>query len=173
MLFDTSNPTASTGVWTVGPINASGPVDAYLVSHLPSGPDRPTTFYPSYWLDNDLTGVALFTTSTANLDNSLALAGLTQDPAKGLLDLLVTDCNGAPLSTGATGGVTVRQLSNNTIVGQAYSAESLLGAGRILWLNVPPGPTTIDVIYDQMAFRRQVVAVNAAANTATVVRPGY
>lgn len=169
MLFDTST-TQADGTWTVGPVSASGPVDAYVVAHLPVTPDRPTTFYPSYWVDNDLTGIALFSVTTPNLDNALSSVGLTQDPAKGLLDILVTDCNGAPLSANT---ITVRQISNSAVVGQSFSAEGLLGAGRFLHLNVPPVTVSIDVIHDGMTFRRQVVPVTAGANTATVVRPGY
>ncbi len=164
----------STGCpFTTGSLATGGtPFDVYL--KVTKTGNRPTLLYPPSPLTTGFANVPAIT-FTNNAVAALALAGITQDPAKGNLVLAVADCTNMPITNTddivleiKQGGVAV---AGTTEINASMFSPML--AGTYLVFNVPPGVTSIGATYKGMALRAHDVSVVAATTTATAVRPGY
>jgi hypothetical protein len=103
--------------------------------------------------DRDEFGVVVFEGSQADLDMAYAAAGLTEDPARGSVFLVVVDCATTPIA-GAT--VTTSPASRAVYADTSHSPDRSLAAttssGIVYLLDVPTGPLTITAAAVGLAF---------------------
>lgn len=169
--LDTDGPTGAAGTWTLGPITAGVPVDAYIrATRSGSGGERTTLVYPPQPLRTNQTMVPVLMISDTQLNGLLSLVGMHQDADKGLLGIAVVDCAGMPIN-----GATVSAKQGNTDVGQPFDIGQFSAqfAGTWFVLNVPPGDTVVNARYNNTDFRAHTVSSAAMTATTTVVRPGF
>jgi hypothetical protein len=162
---------ASGCAWNSGALATGGtPLDVY--GKVSKGSNLPTFIYPAAPLTAgfmNAPGIML----TAALIQLLPAAGITQDPAKGILLLAATDCANLPLSSNVTqtvkqGGVAVAGTDD---IDLGTFDPSLAGTHAIF--NVPAGVTEVSGMYKTTALRAHEVRVVASSTTATQLRPGF
>ena len=102
----------------------------------------------------------------------VAVAGASQSPANGTVQLRVIDCANAPIRNTAALTVAVKQ--NGVTVGTIFDVGTVTSApGTFFVFDVPPGPTEISAGYFGTALLAHVVTVRAGETTQTFVRPGF
>jgi hypothetical protein len=165
-----SNATSdSSGSFSLIVGTGESPVDGYLKATMSGEMD--TYLYPNAPLAADESGlsVVMLTSSTYGL---LALGGgVTQDAAKGVVAVLVLDCEsqpvmGATISTSPAG--TVRY---NTAAGPSSTATSTSADGIAYVFNVPTGDTTVSGMAGSVSLRTHHLVVRSGAFTTTLVTP--
>lgn len=129
---------------------------------------HPVRLYPPSPLSAPLTGVPLLLLNQATLEFFLGIQGITLDPTKGEVGLVVVDCSNNPVAN-ATPSVTD---SNGNSVGEMFDA-SMFQEGLFIYFNITPGVITVGATFDGNTFRAHDVDVVASTTSTTAVRPGF
>lgn len=131
-----------------------------------------TYVWPPAPLTADVASMPVLLLSESTLGLFPLLGAPEQDPAKGMMGLVVMDCAGDPIE-----GATVTVTGNGTVV---YTNDGLPAAGAtatdasgvVLIFNIDPGEVTVDGTAMGMSLRDRVVTVLANTVTTTVIAPG-
>jgi hypothetical protein len=167
---------ASDGTYSFQVATGGVPLDGYVLGHHA---DVGTTkyyddyLYPGRPLFGDETSGVILMLTPNTLGLITGLVGQTQDPAKGMLGLVVLDCNGAMLA-GAT--VTTEPAATvyydmNGLPTTPDKASVTDTDGRAYVLNLPPGPVTVHATINSMTLRAHTVNARAGVVTTTAIEP--
>lgn len=161
-----STTTDSAGAFTTAAIATNSvPLDGYLKVSKPKSGLLTTNVVPGEPIVADIANVPGVLIAQATLDQ-LSLFGLSQDPAKGLLLLAVTDCATQPI-----GGADVTLDTD----GNVFDLGSIIAqaAGTYIVLDVPPGTTTVTVTAGGTTFRPRTLPVFTNEVSLTQITPGF
>lgn len=140
---------------------AAGELDAYLYDAYP---ETRTVSLPT------------IVQSSAVIADYAQQLGVTQDPARGAVLVIVGDCSGA-LADGRLAGVTLDAPAGSTVayVDEQGAPQASLTAttaiGQILVLDAPPGELALSLHAGAVAFRTWPIDVRAGAFTASFRYP--
>jgi hypothetical protein len=162
------------GAFTTKALTTGGtPLDGYI-SMTHTG-DRTVQAYPPYPLTQNLPNVPILTFTPGILQALAIFAGCTQDAAKGMGAVIVTDCMNNRITDGANVALSLKQggveVTGTTVVDGG--TLSPMGAGLFLICNVPPGLTTVNATYMSMTFLAHDMTFTAGTTSETQIRPGY
>lgn len=168
-VLGTVGPTAADGQFT-STVNTGGPLDGALYATIaPPGTERPTLRYPPQpWVRNE-SGIPMLLITDAELD--ALIQPKVHDPALGFFNVLVTDCNDAPINGAA---ITIQQ--GGTSAGELVDTQVLQSfIPGIYWaINVPVNDaTSVNASYQGRTFRAHTVTSIAGTTTHVTVRPGF
>jgi hypothetical protein len=170
-VLDTDGPTTAAGTWTLGPITAGTPVDAYLrATRSGGGGERTTLVYTPQPLVANQANVPVLLISDTQI-NGLTMGIITQEASKGFFGVAVLDCAGMPIS-----GASLSVKQNNIEVGMPFDIGQFAAqfAGTFFVFNVPVNDNTIvNATYMGMTFRAHSIKSAAQTASTTVVRPGF
>lgn len=167
----TPNPTVGTGEFSTGAMASNGAaIDGYLL--ITADGHWPTRLYPFAPLTEDLSGAPTAMVTPA-LVSQLALAGITQNAANGIVAVIVTDCAATPAGVG--GAIVSVTMGANDVGDDPFdlSAFDPAFAGVYLIANVPPGDFVVKASYNGTNFLDNTVSVVMQGLTGAQVRPGY
>jgi hypothetical protein len=169
-VLDSNGPTGTPadGTFSLTANTRGAPLDAYL--RATADGFVTTRLYPPFPFSADTAGVPL------PIFNPVILEFLApdQDPANGLLFVIVVDCSGNPIQ-GATVSSTpeagqILYASNTGVPDE--SATSTGSTGLVYLINVPAGPVTVSASAMGEALLDNDVMSVAGEVTTTVVLPG-
>lgn len=146
------------GDWSITADLGNEPLDAYVRAVHTSYLD--TYLFPPTPIYQDLGGASIIMLDTTSLGLLSQLVSVTQDNDKGMLLVVVLDCNGDPVE-GAT--VTSNPAAGETayIDGQtpSTSATATDSSGVAMLFNVPPGDVEVDASVMGMSLREHTVRI--------------
>lgn len=137
------------------------PVNAYV--RATSSGYWSTYLYPPTPVFENQTGVQVVMTTNTQAGLLENLTGVTIDPAKGWVSVLVLDCNGDPIegatvtSSPAAGDIAYQDASGVP----STSATATSSSGVALLFNVPVGDVELDASVGGMTLRANTVQVHA------------
>jgi hypothetical protein len=144
------------------------PRNAYLKTTLNGYLD--TYFYPAVPIVHDYTTDIQLQT-TADLTTLAMVAQVTVDATKGQLLIIVTDCNGTPLS-GATITTTPAGTTRYFVEGAPSPTAVATDMSGVAYVaNLPAGNTTLNASVAGMALRQHNFDVVAGAFVQTDIQP--
>lgn len=158
----------ASGSYMISLSSGGQPLNEYVRARLAGYLD--TFAFPAVPLNHNTTvNIALMT--SGDLSQVSSITGDTPDPTKGTLSVVVTDCDGTPVS-----GATVTTTSGGTIryfAGGAPSktATATDASGNVIIYNVPAGSTTVGAVVAGMTLRSHSFPINANAWNQTAVQP--
>jgi hypothetical protein len=156
-----------------GVATGSTPLDAYV--RMTHTADRTTLVYPPLPFTATQPGIPVLTFSDSTLGLLAGVAGVTQDPTKGMLALAVVDCATTPITDSANIVFSIKQGGNDvagTTTTDLGSIQPQAAGTFIIW-NVPAGTTEVSATYmGTTMFLKHNMLVTAAATTESIVRPG-
>jgi len=167
--------TNASGAFSIGPLATGGtPLNGYLT--MTHTGDRTVQVYPAEPVRADLVGIPVLTFTPALLGLLAQFGGFTQDPAKGMLIIAVTDCTDQRITDSAGIALLVKQ-GGTDVAGTTtidLSPAGQMAAGLFLVGNVPVGAaTSVGATYGGHTLLAHDVGVTAGTTTQTIVRPGY
>lgn len=164
----------SDGTYAITIPTGGTPLDGYVLGHHdPVGNNTyfDTYLYPPHALagDSDQGVILLLTQQTLNL--LTGVAQVTQDPAKGMIGMVVADCNGTPLA-----GAMVTTDSGGTVVYDNGSLPDNKATmtdvdGRAYVFNATPGTVTIHAKVGSMDLRALTLNARAGVVTTAAIEP--
>jgi hypothetical protein len=165
---------ASDGTYSLTLSTGGTPVDGYVVGHHANA--GTTTYiddylYPPHAMVSDHAGGVILMLTPNTLGLISGVLQVTQDPSKGMLGLVVADCNGNTLA-----GATVTTEPAATAYYDSGSLPSTTAKatdtdGRAYILNLPPGPVTVHATLNTMILRSHTLTVRPGVVTTTAVEP--
>lgn len=173
----TATSDATTGNYSLSAPTGGTPLDGYVLGrHAASGSTTylDTYLYPPHPLTADQTqGVILMLTSGSNgtLSALSGLAGVTQDENKGVIGLIVADCNGMPLAGAMVTSEPMGTVKYDSGSLPSGDATATAADGRAYIFNVTPGTVNVRATINGMTLRAHDVNARAHAVTTTVIQP--
>ena len=161
--------TAANGTFSVNPATGGVPLDGYLQV---SKTGYVTTFaYPPAPLAANAQQSVVIVTAT-EFNNIAGALGITQDPSKGFIALVVEDCDGTPIA-GAT--VTTNPAGTYRYNAGGFpsnSASSTSADGIAYVFNVTAGNVVVMAQGGGHTLRSHTVAANTTGIVLTAITPG-
>ena len=129
-------------------------------------------FYPAVPVWRTIEGLELHLMSAADATNLASAAGVTLDPAKGVIVVRVVDCNSSPL-VGGTVSTSPRSPDVRYFVDGAPSASATTtdDSGLAMIANVNAASVTVTGSYEGTSMRSHDVAVIANGVIETALQP--
>jgi hypothetical protein len=161
--------TSSTpGFYSIAITTGGTPVDGYL--RLRHSGQIDTYAYPSRPLAADLvTNVLMITTS--EFGALASLVGVTPEAGKGLLGVIVKDCDGTPIAGGTVTTIPAGTVRYNAGSTPSSSATSTSSDGVAYVFNVTAGNVTVRANGGGHTLRQHIVNARADAVTLTEIQP--
>jgi hypothetical protein len=166
-----SSVTTGTGMYESSIVTGGAAFDVY--SELTGTGFVPRRVYFSAILSANSAGSTL-SISTPSEDAAVGAAfGITTDPQRGAVAVLIEDCAGARV-TGAQISVSptptfIGYFNDAGVPDQARTSTGALGIA--LAANVPPGAVTVTVTYGTTTWRARPIVVEAGVTTVSFRRP--
>jgi hypothetical protein len=146
------------------------PLDGYLKAAAQGF--QTFNLFPPQPLTADFPNAPIIAFSNQIVSALAILTGVSQDPTKGLLVLIYTDCAGTPIN----GASPTLQQGGVDVVGATVfdaSALSSMGAGTYFVLNVPAGDTEVGGTAQGSTLRAHTILSVAGETSTTQVTPGF
>ncbi len=162
---------AADGTYSLTLATSGTAIDGYLKGTSAGRID--TYLYPPAPLAADTTDATMLIVNQQTFGLLATLGGVTQDPAKGFIAMVVRDAAGDGVA-GATVTVTPAGTARiiyavNALPNQGATATD--ASGGVFIANTNPGDVTVDAAMGATAFREHVVNARAGVVTTTVVQP--
>ena len=162
------------GTYAISIPTGGTPLDGYVMGHhdpVGSSTYLDTYLYPPHALvgDSDQGVILMLTSDTLGL--LTGVAGVTQDPAKGMIGMVVADCNGMPLA-----GAKVTTEPMGTVVYDSGSLPSSSATmtdtdGRAYVFNVTAGSVVVHAKVGSMDLRAVTLDARAGVVTTCAIEP--
>jgi hypothetical protein len=170
------------GSWSMSLPTGGVPLEGYLVGHHDpvTKPNNTVSTYIDTYLyspyalaaDNGQGVILMLTSGDMGTLHLLAqLAGTTQQAGKGMVGLVVADCNGKALK----GAVVTSEPAATPIYDNGSIPDTTATAtgtdGRAYLFNLPAGDVTVHATYNGMTFYAHAVKARADVVTTTAIEP--
>ena len=167
---------ASDGTYSMTASTGGVPLDGYVLGHhadVGSTKYYDDYLYPPHALFGDETSGVILMLTPQTLGLITGLVNQTQDPAKGMLGLIVLDCNGTPLANAVvtTEPAATVYYDQNGLPTTPDKAMMTDTDGRAYILNLPPGVVTVHATVGTMVLRSHMVTARAGVVTTTAIEP--